>query len=83
MRRAIHLLRLIALIVVGVLSGLYAVGSAAFLIQALFTHGLATSSGISMVAAHVAPPCIGLIICLACFKRVFHKSPAISTALAN
>jgi hypothetical protein len=76
MRKTFQVTKLILLVLVGVLSGLYGLGAIVMLIQVLMTHDMSSAGGISMIAAYVVPPCIGLIICHACFKRVLRKSPS-------
>lgn len=62
----------VVLILVGALGGLYAVAGT---IQ--FIHTLSTSPGTAYgganIAASVVPVCLGLIVCLVCFRRAFRR----------
>lgn len=63
----------IALIFAGTLAGLYAISGVILLIQTLLANDPLSVRGGAEIAASIVPPCIGLMICLACFQSAFRK----------
>ena len=64
----------IVLKAIGSLAGLYALAGAFMFVRTLMTSDAGTAYGASHIAASVAPVCIGLIVCLACFNKALSKS---------
>jgi len=62
----------IALIIIGTLGGLFALLKVNQLVTEIGSTP-STAYGASNIAANVAVICIGLIVCFACFQRIFRK----------
>jgi hypothetical protein len=60
-----------AMIVIGSLAGLYAVFGVVQFVRTLMASDAGTAYGGAAIAAGVAPPCIGLVVCLICFRLAF------------
>jgi hypothetical protein len=71
--RAGDVVKKVVLIIVGSLGGLYAIVGVVQFIHILLTSDPGTAYGTAHIAASVAPVCLGLIVCLACFLSVFRK----------
>jgi hypothetical protein len=65
----------VVLIVIGSLGGLYALAAIVQFVRELLTANGGTAIGGATVAASIAPVCLGLIICLSCFRAAFGKQP--------
>ena len=63
------------LIIIGSLGGLYAAFGIIQFIRTVLDSNPGTAYGGANIAASVLPVCLGLILCLVCFKRAFRKPP--------
>jgi hypothetical protein len=63
------------LIIIGSLGALYAAFGVIQFIRTVLESNPGTAYGGANIAASVFPVCLGLIVCLVCFRRVFRKPP--------
>lgn len=70
------------LIVIGVLSGIYAIIGGGYLVQAIVTQGIQTQAAIVQAVAYVVPPCVGLVVSVSCFQKAFQK-PRLATGTGS
>jgi uncharacterized membrane protein len=63
----------VALIIIGLLGGLYAVFGIVQFIWTMLTSNPGTAYGGANIILSVVPVCLGLIVCVACFQRAFRK----------
>jgi hypothetical protein len=70
-----HTTTKIVLVLVGLLAGLYALAGVGQLVGVLFRNG-GSPYEVSNIAANVVPVCLGLIVCVACFRHVLKRGKA-------
>jgi hypothetical protein len=61
------------LLVLGIFASIYVVLAGVQFIQVVASNNPVTSSGISEIAANVAPVCIGLIVAILSFQHALRK----------
>jgi hypothetical protein len=64
----------VVLFIIGLLGGLYALFGSVQLIRSLLSSDAGSTYGVASISRSLVAVCLGLIVCLACFQRVFRKS---------
>jgi hypothetical protein len=64
----------VVMIVIGALGGLYALVGVVQMVGVLFSASPQTTEGASSLAAGIVPVCLGLIVCVVCFRSAFRKA---------